>query len=538
MRIMVVDDNESSLHSLCLVLRDLGHETTAMLDSQEALKEASASYYPLIISDIRMPGLNGLELLQELKSRDKTFKSDVLLITGFADMETAVQALRGGAYDYLNKPIDAAELAAVVERCAEHQKLLDENINLKEELGKAEEATRELRDNLVAVREQLREVYSVGEVLAESSHMRALIDEAMIFHAHPDVPVLIEGETGTGKEIFARIIHYGLSTDAGKNIDTPFVALNCSAIPRELFGSELFGYEQGAFTGSRSEGSPGKLELAGNGTLFLDEIAEMPYDMQPNLLRVLEDRSFYRLGGKHERKFKARIVCACNRPLAKMVQEGQFRRDLFHRLTVGHLSLPPLRKRTEEIFPLAMFFLQRETKLKKKHFISIHPDALKLLLAYPWLGNVRELKNAVERAVLLNDDTQLKPEHLGFLLQDRLGIMADNVPSQIYGSQTKHNASAQIAADGDTFGLNVPSSLDANQYGQELDQPSDSSDDIYLKPNSLNPESFELPDAPFDLESFCDAVIRKTMDKFEGNKSKAAEYLNMSRFALHRRVKK
>jgi DNA-binding NtrC family response regulator len=543
MKVLVVDDNEASLHSLCLVLRDLGHETSAMLDSREALKEARANYYPLIISDIRMPGLNGLEFLQELKSGEKKLQSDVLLITGYADMESAVQALRGGAYDYLHKPINASELAAVVERCVEHQKLLDENLALKEDLGKARETTRELHDSLVAANERLREVYGVGEVVAESPSTRTLIEEAMIFHANPDVPVLIEGETGTGKEILARIIHYGLSKDAGRKIDTPFVALNCSAIPRELFGSELFGYEQGAFTGSRGEGALGKLELAGTGTLFLDEIADMPYDMQPKLLRALEDRTFYRLGGKHERKFKARTICACNRNLAQMIKEGLFRRDLFHRLTVGHLIIPPLRERKEEILPLAIFFLQREARLKKKRFASISPEALDFLQLYPWLGNVRELKNAIERAVLLNNDTQLRPEHLGFLPQDQFGILADNAPSQIYGSQNRQRGTGQIAAgqtaEGEgAFMENTSAGLDVHAGWQDAGRDFDAAGDIYIQAASLDPDRLELPEHSFDLENFCDAIILKALDKFGGNKSKTAEYLNMSRFALHRRIQK
>jgi DNA-binding NtrC family response regulator len=542
MKVLVIDGNEASLRSLCLVLRDLGHEAAAMLDSREALQEARANYYPLIISAIHMPGLDGPEFLRELKSGAEQLHSQVLFITDRADMESAAQALRAGAYACLHKPVEVSELAAAVERCAERQKLLEENLALKEDLGKAREATRELHNSLIAANEQLREVYGVGEVVAESPSMRALIEEAMIFHANPDVPVLIEGETGTGKEILARIIHYGLSKDAGRKIDTPFVALNCSAIPHELFGSELFGYEQGAFTGGRNEGALGKLELAGTGTLFLDEIADMPYDMQPKLLRALEDRTFYRLGGKYERKFKARTVCACNRNLARMIQEGFFRRDLFHRLTVGHLIIPPLRERKEEIHPLAIFFLQREARLKKKRFASIAPDALDFLRLYPWLGNVRELKNAIERAVLLNDDTQLRPEHLGFLAQDQLGIMADNAPSQIYGAQDRRRGEGEIApgpaAGEGALARNASPGLGVDSGWQETGGGFAAEGDIYMQPVRLDAEGLKLPEHSFDLENFCDVIILKALDKFGGNKSRAAEYLHMSRFALHRRIRK
>ena len=510
MRILVIDDNADSLHSLCMLLRDLGHETVATEDPHLALDEARSGDYPLIISDIRMPGLSGLELLERLKNRPEEHppvESDILLITGYADIESAVQALRGGAYDYLNKPINASELSRVVERSAEHQRLVRENVTLKESLTRAEETTRELQDSLLAAREQLREVFGVGEVVVESPLMRSLMDQALIFHANPSAPVLIEGETGTGKEIIARLIHFGLSPareatgGKGPHVETPFVALNCSAIPHELFGSELFGHEPGAFTGSRAEGSPGKLEMAGSGTLFLDEISEMPWDMQPKLLRVLEDRSFYRLGGKRERRFNARIVCAGNRGLEDMVESGHFRRDLFHRLSVGHLVIPPLRERREEISALADFFLQREARLKKKRFKSLAPETLALLRSYPWLGNVRELRNAIERAVLLNDDEALRPEHLSFLRV---------LPGQegFEGETDRRRARGRRAAD------NFSSS------------------------GRLDTSSLELPEDSLDLEALYDALIVKTMDKFNGNKSKAADYLKISRFALHRRLKK
>ncbi|MDL2307014.1 sigma-54 dependent transcriptional regulator [Desulfovibrio sp. OttesenSCG-928-C06] len=581
MRILVVDDNPDSLQSLGLVLRDLGHEPTAMQDSREALAEASRNFYPLIISDIRMPGLTGLELLEKIKADPVTADSDVLLITGYADIESAVQALRCGAYDYLNKPINAAELSVVVERCAAHQELLKENISLKHDLDKAEEVRQELSNSLAAINEQLRQISGIGEVVAESQQMRALMDEALIFHANPGVPVLVEGETGTGKEILARLIHYGIEDGSGsarRSVETPFVALNCSAIPAELFGSELFGHEQGAFTGSRAEGAAGKLELAGSGTLFLDEISEMPYDMQPKLLRVLEDRTFYRLGGKHERKFKARVICAGNRSLERMVDAGLFRRDLYHRLSVGHLVLPPLRERQDEIDALAMFFLKREAKQKKKRFTAISPAALEMMHNYPWLGNVRELRNAIERAVLLNDDQALKPEHLSFLVRPaaHVGLVAQNGHVSLPGqpgqpSQSGQNGqfghAGQIGQSGQSMqigqngqngqnwqsaqaGTAAPNGLGAYADGKSgiysTGQDSFvSAGDAYGASGALvssRPQldlgDLVLPDAPLDLEKLNDAIILKAMDKFGGNKSKAAEYLNISRFALHRRLKK
>lgn len=488
MRILIVDDNLPSLQSLSLVLHDLGHEPTPFEDPLAALAEARTTWFPLIITDIRMPGMDGLTLLSHLKEDSSTAEADVVLITGHGDMETAVEALRRGAYDYLNKPINARELAAVVERCAEHQALLMENRELREHLDEAvEQRADALRRELESARTRLRQVTGIGEVVAASSVMSTLLDETRVFHAEPSVPVLIEGETGTGKEVVARLIHYGESGN-----DAPFIALNCAAIPHELFEAELFGHEPGAYTGSRAGGSPGKLELAGSGTLFLDEVAEMPLTLQPKLLRVLEERCFYRLGGVKRREFRARVICAGNRDLAAMVEAGQFRRDLYHRLRVGHLRIPPLRERPEDIPVLAGLFLQREAVRKKKRFTALSPDALRLLGRHPWTGNVRELENAVERAVLLHDGPALTARHLGFLDEDGAG-----------------ESPLAVRRDGDRPGA-----------------------------WRLDPDNLTLPDAPFDVEALVDALVRKAVERFGGNKSRAAAHLGISRFALHRRLAK
>lgn len=486
MRILVVDDNDQSLQSLCLVLEDLGHEPRPFADPLLALEEAASKFYPLIITDIRMPGIDGLTLLARLKEDETARHSDVVLITGHGDMQTAVEALRKGAYDYLNKPINARELSVVVDRCAEHQALRLENLELKNHMEeKVAEATRDLARDLEEAKHRLRSVSGIGEVIAVSSAMRKLVEDALIMHANPSVPVLIEGETGTGKEVLARLVHHG------KGIaDEPFVAINCAAIPGELFESELFGHESGAFTGSRSGGAPGKLEAARTGTLFLDEVAEMPLALQPKLLRVLEERSFYRLGGVKKQTFNARVICAANRDLADMVEAGQFRRDLYHRLRVGHLYIPPLRERLDDIVALCDLLLHREAERKKKRFRSISTAALEQLLAYPWPGNVRELENTLERAILMHDGDELLPAHLYF---------------PAFGLADVPQARVEDAGQKDW--------LPFGQNGRLL-----------------------LPDAPFVLDDLANAVVEHTLAKFQGNKSKAAAYLGLSRFALHRRV--
>lgn len=510
MRILVVDDNTNSLQSLCLVLKDLGHEPRGLQNSSEALPEAKRVYYPLIITDIRMPGMDGLSLLSALKNDPQTARSDVVLITGHGDMATAVEALRKGAYDYLNKPINARELAAVVDRCAERQTLVLENAALRENLN--EEVTRvtaHLQQNLESMRHRLRQVEGIGLVIAESPAMQTLMHEALILHSDPTVPVLIEGETGTGKEIFARLIHHGEGV-----IDEPFMDINCSAIPSELFESELFGHEAGAYTGSRVDGASGKLEQAGRGSLFLDEVAELPIMLQPKLLRVLEDRTFYRVGGVKKRNFNARIICAGNRNMEEMVEKGVFRRDLYHRLRVGHIQIPPLRERIEDIRPLAEHFLVRETEKKKKNFAGLDPATVEALEHYPWPGNVRELENAIERAVLMYDGELLLPMHIQFLFHGR-------------GKRPSLVSDSSILESGTVVYANTAAGIPS------IAPPVAGTDIGHLV---ASPDSITLPEDGLPLDQLVDSVIDAAMRRFKGNKSKAAAYLGISRFALHRKL--
>ncbi len=487
MRILLVDDNQDNLRSLAVVLDDLGHETVAVVSGEEALQRTRRDNFPLVITDIRMPGLDGLELLSRIKEEEATARTDVVIITGHGDMETAVEALRRGAYDYLNKPINARELAAVVERSAEHQRLLSENTEFRLHFdSRLQEATAKVRKDLERAQSRLRANAGIGPVVAESQAMLRLLRDAHMYHQDPTVPVLIEGETGVGKEVFAKLIHYGDGTT-----DSPFVAINCSAIPHHLFEGELFGHEPGAYTGSAPKGQAGKLELAANGSLFLDEVAETDIQVQPKLLRVLEDRTFYRLGGLRKRDFNARIICAANSSLAGMVESGRFRRDLFHRLKVGHLIIPPLRERVEDIPPLIAMFLHRESKRKKKNFKKVHPETMEILQQYSWPGNIRELENVIERAVLTCDGEILLPEHIAFL--DR-----------------EHPAGPDLFPATGT-----------------------------VKPTfQLDFSTLELPEGNLDLEELNLAIIHKSLEKFSGNKSLAARYLGISRYALLRRLQK
>jgi DNA-binding NtrC family response regulator len=481
MKILIVDDEAISLSSLGDMIAMLGYEPVMCADAGTALKHCAEAYFPVIITDVCMPGIDGLEFLDRVKKTSVTSSSDVIIITGYGEIETAVKALRLGAYDFLKKPLDARELAAVVERSVEHQALLLENRELSQHSDRRiKEATDDLQRDLEDAREKLRKVTGVGNIVTSSPCMKQIIADARLYHDNTDVPVLIEGETGTGKEIVARLIHYG--EDGYK---APFVDINCSAISENLFESELFGYEPGAFTGSDRKGSKGKLEVAGKGSVFLDEIGDLPLHIQPKLLRVLESRTFYRVGGIRKIPLEARIICATNCNLEKMVEEGTFRRDLYHRLKIGYFTILPLRQRKEDIVPLAQLFLEEEAKAKKKRFKCVSRAALDLLKSYAWRGNVRELKNVIERAVLVNDDTELRTEHLDFL-------------------EAKPAGAAGWSRSASLFDL----------------------------------ADVALPEEPFDLDVFLDdlkrQIVTKAVDRYGSNKTQAAKFLNWDRNKIYR----
>ena len=311
------------------------------------------------------------------------------------------------------------------------------------------------------------------------SHKTREIQEiAVKFHEDRQLPVLIEGETGTGKEIVAHMIHYGKNGDSG----SPFIPINCTAISTGLFESELFGYEEGAFTGAKRKGAFGKLELAQKGTLFLDEIGDLPLDVQPKLLRVLEEREFFRVGGLKKIKLDIRIICASNRELEKRVKEGTFRQDLYYRLNVGHIRIPPLRERKEEIVPLAKMFLETIARQKGKPCRILHPTAARILNNYDWPGNIRELQNVIERIVLLNNSPYVLPKHLSCL---------------------------------------VPNPMDLEGH------------DSYV----LQPGKIVLPPESLDLCRLESEIVRKALEKFNGNKTHTAAYLGITRSALRSKLK-
>jgi DNA-binding NtrC family response regulator len=476
MKILLVDDETLGREALASFIEEqLGHQVVEADSGLKALEIFRTDTFPVVVTDIRMPGLSGLELLSRLKKLPKGKNADIVLITGYADVSSAVQALRRGAYDYLQKPINVEEFAAVIERIVEHQYLLKENVELTQNFEKkVKEATEETNSKLQYIQSIYSEMVGIGKIMVFSDAMRSAVELAEKLHHDRNVPVLIEGETGTGKEIIARLIHYGRG-----GVTSPFITINCSAITPSLFESELFGYVEGAFTDARKKGMVGKFEMAQGGTIFLDEIGDLPLDMQPKLLRALQEREIYRIGGMKKIRLDVRFICATNRELDKLVQENKFRKDLYYRLNVGRIYIPPLRERKEAIMPLAQMFLDKYASEKKKGFKRFHKEAVKILENHDWEGNVRELQNTIERVVLLNDGDEVIPEHLRFLTSDK---------------------------EVSTFAA------------------------------SLAPGHIVLPPDKIDLKSIEREIVKKTLKMFKGNKTRSAEYLGLTRSALRSRL--
>jgi two-component system response regulator AtoC len=420
--ILLVDDDEKSRGVLAKLLNTLGHQVTECLDGYAAIEAVKLKEYHLILTDIRMPHMSGIELLKKIRALPTNPEVAVILFTGFGDMQTAVEALRLGAFDYLLKPINFKELVVLIERVAEHLALKRENRVLTSEFEAAvKAATVETSQELSQLKVLYAKNISQSPDIYFSDRLAPLIEQVKMLRHDRSLPVLIEGETGTGKEVIARLIHFGEEPTAA-----PFVDLNCAALAPSVFESELFGYEGGAFTGGLPKGQKGKFDLAFGGTLFLDEITETPLELQAKLLRILQEKEFYRVGGLKKIKTDVRIICATNTDIEDKVEQGAFRRDLFFRLNVARIHLPSLRERKEEIIPLAESFLAGFTKEKKKHFERISKDAGEALISYNWPGNIRELKNLIEYAVVMYNDTQLKTEHLEHVLKPRTCITTNS----------------------------------------------------------------------------------------------------------------
>jgi DNA-binding NtrC family response regulator len=438
--VLIVEDEEKLRRVVELQLKTAGYEVEQAGTAEAALKLADRA--DVIITDLRLPGLSGLEMLQQLRGQDS--QTPVIVMTAFGSIETAVEAMKAGAVDFLPKPFSLDHLMTVVNKALEVRTLRDENRELRAELSQRYEF-----DNIIGRSAAMREIFATIERVAPTR-----------------ATVLLCGESGVGKDMIARAIHHHSPRD-----NKPFVKINCTALPENLMESELFGYEKGAFTGANIS-KPGKFEQADTGTVFMDEIGDVPPAIQVKLLRVLQDREFERLGSNKVRHVDVRVIAATNVDLRAALEQGEFREDLYYRLNVLPLNIPPLRDRKEDIPYLARYFVRKLSKDSGSRVESISDGAIERLMEYHWPGNVRELENAIERSLVLASGDVL----------EAADIRIDMAPKQRLGS-----------ADG------------------------------------------FLPEG-MTLDSYEQSIIREALNRANGNKSQAARLLGLTRNALRYRL--
>jgi len=466
---LVIDDDPTVRDLLESFFADKGFSVTTADSGVKGLDLLKQDKFDISFIDLVMPGMGGIDLLQKIQELNIDMPS--IVITAYAEVKTAVDAMRFGAFDYITKPFILEELLITVNRVLNISKLKQENVLLKKQLRKKYNF-----EALIGASPQMQKVYNMIEKIADT-----------------ESTVLITGESGTGKEVVAKTIHFNSSRSQG-----PFIPLNCAAIPKDLLESELFGHEKGAFTGAVNT-RIGRFELANGGTIFLDEIGELHPSLQVKLLRVIQEREFERVGGTKTVKVDVRILAATNKDLEKATHEGAFREDLFYRLNVIPVHLPPLRKRREDIPLLVDHFMQLFCRKKKKDLIKVPADAMKCLISYRWPGNVRELENLVERIVILNDTGT---------------VTMDDLPERFHTEKCEQAMNTSMPQTG----LQESSSL-----------PSD-------------PSGFRLPPEGIDLNLILNDIekglILQALERSGGVKKKAAELLGLNRTTLLEKLKK
>ncbi|HXV60501.1 MAG TPA: sigma-54 dependent transcriptional regulator [Vicinamibacteria bacterium] len=449
-KVLIVDDEDLIRWSLQQKLTNWGYRTFQAPDAQTAIELAESESPDLVLLDIHLPDRNGLEVLQAIKELDA--RCIVIIMTAYGVLEDAVKALRFGAYDFVSKPLNFEELKATLQNALEAIKL---------------------RQELRHFREQDRKRSGVDSIIGESRAITEAVEMMKKVALSPATTVLLQGESGTGKDLFAKAIHY-----ASSRADKPFLAINCAALPENLVESELFGHERGAFTDARQQ-KKGLLELADGGTILLDEIGEMPLGLQAKLLRVLENQSFKRVGGIQDVRVDVRIIASSNRDLKKMVALERFRQDLYYRLNVITIDLPPLRDRRADVKVLARRFIEDLNAAFGKQIEGLTPQAEALLAGYPWPGNVRELRNAIERAMILEDGPRIGAEAFPFDSGDRHAI------------------------------------------GSERSLP-----------------SLDIPETGTSLDRVEEELIRQALQRTGGNQTRAAKLLDITRDTLRYKMKK
>jgi DNA-binding NtrC family response regulator len=388
-KILLVEDKDSLRQMLSTAIRKAGYTVDEAADGNVAAEKLRKQPYQLVITDLRLPTLSGLEILKIQKEIDSTIP--VLLMTAYGTIEEAVSAMKQGAFDFVPKPVDISHLMLLINRAVEQRRLMLENLILKEEFQRA---------------------YGIPQIIGDSPAIQT-VSQAIQRVAPTDATVLLTGESGTGKEVFSRAIH-----QLSSRRDKPFVTVNCAAIPHSLIENELFGHEKGSYTGAFTR-KVGKFEVADQGTMFLDEIGELHISVQAKVLRVIEEQAFERIGGLETIHVNTRVVAATNRDLQDLVAKKEFREDLFFRLSVIPIHIPPLRERLSDVRLLSQFFVDKFSKELHRQGLQLSPEAVRALEEYSWPGNVRELQNTIERAVILSDGKTIRAEDLNFAFQTR-----------------------------------------------------------------------------------------------------------------------
>jgi two-component system NtrC family response regulator len=445
-KILVVDDEEHLRRVLQVQLQQIGYHVETAPNGAEALGMLERDQFVLMLVDMRMPAMSGLDLLKRVRADYP--EVIVIILTAYGTIETAVEAMRAGAYDYIAKPVHPDELRLVVDRALEHARLVEE---------------------VTVLRASLDSKYGFEHIIGRSDVLLSVLDMATRA-ARSQSTVLIQGETGTGKELLARAIHFN-----SPRRDRPFVTINCGAIPRELLESELFGFRRGAFTGAL-ENKRGKLEMADGGTLFLDEIGELPLELQAKLLRLIQQGEIDKIGAVEPIKVDVRVVAATHRNLQKMVEEGGFREDLYYRLAVIPLNLPPLRDRADDIQELVQVFFEQSKRKHGRHGMVLSPALLPYFSRHRWPGNIRELENVIERLVVLSRSDEILLSDLPEALRRERPIISDL--------------------------------------------------------------QLELPPQGINLEALEKELILRALQRFNGNQTHAAQYLDISRKTLIYRMEK
>jgi len=387
--ILIVEDDDVMRKTLTEVFARMGFNAYSVEMGRDAIRFIERQGVDIVLLDIRLPDMDGLSALKEIRTIDDSIL--VIVITAYPEVKVAISAMKAGAYDFVNKPFDLDELKLLVDKAVETQRLRSEVLRLRHKAG----------------------FECPVEMVGDSPGLKRVKELIQKIERAPRTPVLIHGETGTGKELVANAIHRGSARG-----DMPLIKINCSAIPDNLMEAELFGYEKGAFTDAKAT-KKGLLELADGGTVFFDEIGDMSIGLQPKLLRVLEGQSFRRVGGVRDIHVDVKVIAATNRDLEALIKQGRFREDLYYRLKVMVIDIPPLRERKEDIIPLARRFIEENSRAFGKDVYGLTKEAEGILLKYPWPGNVRELKNIIERAVILTTSGTITPEHLPMEMVER-----------------------------------------------------------------------------------------------------------------------